>query len=25
MQWKIRMDYGVGAVGYRGVVRSAGV
>lgn len=22
--WKIRMDYGVGAVGYRGVVRNAG-
>jgi len=24
MQWKIRLDYGIGAVGYRGVVRNAG-
>lgn len=24
LQWKIRLDYGVGAVGYRGVVRNAG-
>lgn len=24
MQWKIRMDYGVGAVGYRGAIRNAG-
>lgn len=23
-KWKIRLDYGVGAVDYRGVVRSAG-
>ncbi len=23
-KWKIRLDYGVGAVGFRGVVRSAG-
>lgn len=25
MSWKIRHDYGVGAIGYRGVVRNAGV
>jgi hypothetical protein len=25
MQWKVRMDYGVGAVGWRGIVRNAGV
>lgn len=24
MQWKVRMDYGVGAIGWRGVVRNAG-
>lgn len=24
MQWKIRLDYGVGAVGYRGVIKNAG-
>jgi len=24
MQWKIRHDYGVGAIGFRGVVRNAG-
>lgn len=24
MQWKVRMDYGVGAVGWRGAVRNAG-
>lgn len=24
MQWKIRMDYGIDAVGYRGVIRNAG-
>jgi hypothetical protein len=24
MQWKIRLDYGIGAVGYRGAVRNAG-
>jgi hypothetical protein len=23
-QWKIRLDYGVGAVGFRGAVRNAG-
>jgi hypothetical protein len=23
-EWKIRLDFGVGAVGYRGVVRNAG-
>lgn len=25
MRWKVRLDYGVGAVGYRGVVKNAGV
>jgi hypothetical protein len=25
VSWKIRMDYGVGAIGYRGVVKNAGV
>ena len=24
MKWKIRLDYGVGAVGYRGVIKNAG-
>jgi hypothetical protein len=24
IEWKIRLDYGVGAIGYRGVVRNAG-
>lgn len=25
MSWKVRMDYGVGAIGWRGVVKNAGV
>lgn len=25
MSWKVRMDYGVGAIGWRGVIRNAGV
>lgn len=25
MEWKVRMDYGVGAIGYKGVVKNSGV